>query len=64
MNPSSSIRLDAPEIARRAEAVEFAAASCALEGLFPSVAAMDKAQRFMDGLIDLHELVSLEGVGE
>jgi predicted acylesterase/phospholipase RssA len=56
--------LDEAEIARRAEAVKFAAASCALEGLFPGDAAKEKAQRFMDGLIDLDELVSPEVGGE
>ncbi|WP_367344944.1 antitoxin VbhA family protein [Stenotrophomonas bentonitica] len=64
MNRRHSDPLDAAEIARRAEAVKFAAVSCALEGLFPSDAAMEKAQRFMDGLIDLDELVSPDGDGE
>lgn len=42
----------------RSEAVRFAAASCALEGLLPSDAARIRAQQFLEGVIDLDELIA------
>lgn len=59
INHIEPTQLDEAELAMRAAAVHFAAASCALEGLQPGGAAQIKAQQFVDGIIDLDELIAL-----
>lgn len=52
-------KTDTGEILKRFESVKFAAASVSLEGLSVSPEAMAKARSFVEGKIELDELVAL-----
>ncbi|MGY8565239.1 antitoxin VbhA family protein [Paracidovorax citrulli] len=57
---ATRLRPEAAVPAKRLEAVRFAAASVALEGLTVSVDAQEQARRFVNGEISLDDLVALK----